>query len=36
VIRPNFLKHQEKVDNMLGDIAGSAARLAAQNIFKSD
>lgn len=36
VIRPNFLKHQEKVDNVLGDIAGSAARLAAQNIFKSD
>ncbi|KDR23434.1 receptor expression-enhancing protein 5-like [Zootermopsis nevadensis] len=36
VIRPWFLKHQEKVDNILDDIAGSAAKLAAQNVFKSD
>jgi len=36
VIRPYFLKHQETVDNMLGNIAGSAAKLAAQQVLKND
>lgn len=36
VIRPNFLKHQEQVDNMLGNLAGSAAKLATQSILKSE
>lgn len=36
IIRPRFLKHQEQVDNMLGDLAGTAAKLAAQNMFKTE
>lgn len=36
VIRPHFLKHQETVDNVLGNLADSAAKFTTQQIFKSD